>query len=278
MTARPLDPEDIQVAMVSRTGGRERNEDACGYLAEGGPACFVLADGAGGHGAGDVAARTAVRTVLQAFATRRRADAPDVDALIHGAQAAVIAAQQSEPGGADMRATLVVLAIDPMREVAAWGHVGDSRLYAFREGQVEVQTRDHSLYESMVAAGLADEADRRHNPERNVLLSALGSAEGFAPDVVAQPFAVRAGDAFLLCSDGFWDYVTEPQMAGILQRVSTVDQWIDEMAGLVAARGTPTQDNYSAVGVWLGRGDFSTRLLAEQPGTQAPAGDGDHAR
>lgn len=273
MTPPPLDPEDVRVAILSRVGGRERNEDACGYLAEGGPACFVLADGAGGHGGGDVAARTAVRSVLEAFAKRPRADTGAVAAMIQGAQAAVLDAQRHVPGAADMRATLVVLAVDPMRELAVWGHVGDSRLYAFRDGRVEIQTRDHSLYESMVAAGLADDADRRNNPERNVLLAALGSDEGFAPEIVEQPFAVQAGDAFLLCSDGFWDYVTEPQMAGILQRVATVDDWLDEMAVLVAARGTPTQDNYSAVGVWIGRGDFSTRLL-DGSAPQATSGDG----
>ncbi len=272
----PLDPEDLQVAMVSCTGGRARNEDACGYLAEGGPACFVLSDGAGGHGAGDVAARTAVRAVLESFARKPRVDARFVAALIDGAQSAVLSAQQEAPGGADMRATLVVLTIDLMRELAAWGHIGDSRLYLFRDGTVARQTRDHSLYESMVAAGLADDADRRRHPERNVLLAALGSAEAFVPDIVAEPIAIHAGDAFLLCSDGFWDYVTESQMAGSLQRVTSVVQWLDEMAGLVAERGSAGQDNYSALAIWLGRGDFSTQLMEASRSGQAgdPGGSG----
>jgi serine/threonine protein phosphatase PrpC len=264
----PIEAADLQVAMLSRIGGRERNEDACGYLAEGGPACFVLSDGAGGHGGGDVAARTAVGAVLERFAARPRGDALTVAALIDAAQAAVRDAQQGDPACADMRATLVVLLIDPVREQAVWGHVGDSRLYGFRDGHVAVQTRDHSLYESMVAAGLADERDRRNNPERNVLLASLGSDEAFAPEVTQTPYPLRPGDALLLCSDGFWDYVTEPQMEGILQRVSTVDQWLAEMAELVAGRGHRSQDNYSAVGIWFGRGDFDTRLL---PGaTQSP--------
>ncbi len=268
MSLGPVDATEIQVAMLSRIGGRERNEDACGYLAEGGPACFVLSDGAGGHAGGDVAARTAVRAVLERFAARPRGDAMTVAALIDAAQAAVRDAQRGDPACADMRATLVVLLIDPVREHAVWGHVGDSRLYGFRDGHVTVQTRDHSLYESMVAAGLADEGDRRNNPVRNVLLASLGSDDAFAPEVTQTPYALRPGDALLLCTDGFWDYVTEPQMEGILQRVTTVDQWLSEMAGLVATRGPENQDNYSAIGIWLGRGDFDTRLMPD--GTQPP--------
>ena len=252
--------------MVSRPGRRPRNEDACGYLANDGPACFVMADGAGGHGCGDVAARTAVRAVLDTFAARPGASPRTIMAAMQAAQTAIRGGQQASPACADMRSTLVVLILGSQHDRASWGHIGDSRLYGFRDGRITHQTRDHSLYESMIAAGLAIEQDRRRNPERNMLFASLGADQGFEPEVPAEPQRVCAGDAFLLCTDGFWDYVTEAEMAGCLQRAATAQAWLDEMAGMidVAARGICDQDNFSALGLWIGRADFSTRLIGWQ--------------
>lgn len=251
----------LQIAMLSRIGGRERNEDACGYWDQGQSACLAISDGAGGHGGGDIAARTAVQAVLQRFAEDPCVSPDGIDLLLAYANAAVEAAQIDYPAFADMRATLVTLAVDPQRSHAAWGHVGDSRLYCFRRGELLAQTRDHSLFESMIAAGFAHDADRRQNPERNVLTASLGHDDSFVPEVCQQMFDLQSGDAFLLCTDGFWDYITEAQMAGCLQRAASPQQWLDQMGEQIARLGRAGQDNYSALALWYGPLDFTTLLV-----------------
>lgn len=246
--------------MLSRTGRRPRNEDACGYLVLEGRACFVVADGAGGHGCGDVAARTAVKAVLGALGQRPEDLTQAAMTALRAAQAAIRQGQEADPACADMRSTLVVLILGPRRDQAGWGHVGDSRLYGFRDGCILHQTRDHSLYESMIAAGLATEGERRGNPARNVLFASLGGDEDFDPEVVSEVQPVHPGDAFLLCTDGFWDHVTETQMMGCLQRAATVQGWLDEMTTLIeaSARGHRHQDNFSGLALWIGRRDAGT--------------------
>jgi serine/threonine protein phosphatase PrpC len=123
-----------------------------------------------------------------------------------------------------------------------------------------MRTRDHSLYQSMIDAGMADPADVRDNPQRNVLIASLGSRDAFEADVLASPIAVLPGDAFLLCSDGFWELVREAEMEAALQRADSPQAWIDELAASVERQARPAQDNYSALAVWSGEMDFRTRI------------------
>ncbi len=247
----------LTVAMVSRRGGRERNEDACGHWGAGnagqeGPVCCVLADGAGGHGAGDVASQTAVSTVLRSFAARPVCEPARVRELIDLANRAVVAGQAASEATRDMRSTLVVLLCDPARVLATWGHSGDSRLYCFRNGRQFARTRDHSLYQSMIEAGLAEAGSLRGSAQRNVLTACLGSVEHFEADVLAQGVPLQSGDAFLLCSDGFWEPLDEGQMEAALQAASGVQAWLDALEALIARKALVGQDNYSALAAWYG--------------------------
>lgn len=256
---------DLQIAMVSRTGARERNEDASGHWGRGrpgqeGPVCCVLADGAGGHGSGDFAAQTAVSAVLEAFAARPACDPALVRKLIDLANRAVVARQSSSDATRDMRSTLVVLTCDPTGGEAVWGHTGDSRLYCFRNGRMLVRTHDHSLFQSMIDAGIAEPEELRGNPRRNVLIASLGSLEHFEAEVPVHPFALLPGDAFLLCSDGFWEMVVESDMEAALQRAPTPQVWIEELAQRIANQARTGQDNYSALAVWFGNANFRTRI------------------
>lgn len=246
---------EVLIAMLSRRGGRERNEDACGHWGHSkagrdGPICCVLADGAGGHGGGDVASQTAASTVLKAFASDPVCDPVRVRELIELANGAVVSGQSLSETTRDMRSTLVVWLCDPSRSTAAWGHCGDSRLYCFRAGRMLLRTRDHSLYQSMVDAGMADPAALRGNPQRNVLIASLGSLEHFQADVPTDNFLLRPGDAFLICSDGFWEVVGEADMEDALDRAADPQSWIEELGDSVAHQARPGQDNYSALAVW----------------------------
>ena len=253
---------NIDIAMLSEIGRRERNEDSCGYWRNGGPVCCVLSDGAGGHGGGDVASRLAVDHVLEGFSTAPGCEGRAVRELIAAANRKVIGEQSRADVLHDMRATVVVLAIDPDRAIAVWGHVGDSRLYCLRNGYVHARTKDHSLVQSMIDAGLAEPA-RMQGPDRSVLLASLGGDEGFEPDLLDPPLALRPGDAFLLCTDGFWENVPERSIEAMLQRAASPEHWLTLMQGLVRAANRPSQDNYSAIAVWCGALDFSTRARSD---------------
>lgn len=250
----------VQIAACSHTGARERNEDACGYSQHPGPVCCVLADGAGGHGGGDVASKLAIDAVLGGFAQAPEVSPQRVRALIEAANVAVIAAQADGSEVSDMRTTLVVLAFDPESGSACWGHIGDSRLYCFREGYVVFKTRDHSLLQSLVDAGLASADDIRGNVQRTVLTASVGSDDGFTPDILETEAKLRSGDAFLLCSDGFWEVVDEREMESALQAADSPETWLAQMERLIEQAQRPGQDNYSAIAVFFGELDFSTRL------------------
>lgn len=252
---------DILISVLSRVGARQRNEDACGHWGDRGPICCVLSDGAGGHGGGDVASRIAVDSVLTAFATRPQASSERVAALIAGANSDVISEQSRAAHLSDMRATLVVLVFDAAAGTAVWGHVGDSRLYLLRNGYVLSKTRDHSLYQSMIDAGFADAAASATGAERSVLIASLGGDDGFEPEVLAAPIALESGDAFLLCSDGFWEHTPDAVIEASLQRSASPQEWVELLARRIADAAKPAQDNYSAIAVWCGPMDFSTRRV-----------------
>jgi serine/threonine protein phosphatase PrpC len=240
----------LEIAVLSREGGCPVNEDAYGVWASD-EACFcVLSDGAGGHGGGDVASKLAVSCVLDWFRQRPECSAQAVEAALAAANRAILEQQQSDSRLAEMRATAVVLALDTVRGMATWGHLGDSRLYGFRRGRLIVQTRDHSVVQSMVEAGYIKPDELRHAPQRGRLLAALGDSEHFEPCIVPQEFALLDGDAFLMCTDGCWEYVEEAEMERALSESNSGEQWLRRLEARVLAMGRPGQDNYSALSIW----------------------------
>ena len=149
-----------------------------------------------------------------------------------------------------MRATAVILAIDTMERSAVWGHVGDSRLYCFREGRIIMQTRDHSISQTMVDAGYIKAEEIRNAPNRSKLYAALGNKEQFETEVIPSVFSLKSGDVFLLCSDGLWEYVIENEMEQLLADAASAVEWVQLLEDKVLAKGHLGQDNYSALVVW----------------------------
>lgn len=241
-----------RVSAFSRIGRRERNEDACGYIEHNGVVCCVLADGAGGHGGGDVASRTCVESVLDQFAACPEASAGAVDRILHHANEAVLCRQGSDESLADMRSTLVVLIFDPGRRTAVWGHVGDSRLYLFRNGALHLRTRDHSLVQTMVDSGMLLPEQADGHPESSVLFMSMGLRDVFQPEVLETSYRLDEGDAFLMCSDGVWGSVQDSALGECLSRASNPDGWLCCIENKVNAQLHEGSDNYSAVGIWCG--------------------------
>lgn len=241
----------LSAAMLSRPGDRERNEDAAGFWSDGGHACFALADGAGGHGGGDVASRAAVGAALERFMQGPGCDVALVMELLEVANSAVLIAQGRDPVLRDMRSTFVILLVDPIAMRAVWGHVGDSRLYHFRDGMLVARTRDHSVYQAMVDAGFGGHQEQRYLPNRNALLYSLGSGESFVPEVTNGPIHLKAGDAFFLCSDGFWDGLEVEALAGAQRESSSTSDWLQRSESALLGSPAGQRDNYSAIAVGL---------------------------
>ena len=240
----------LEVSVLSNPGGRERNEDACGFWTGGGGCFAVVSDGAGGHGGGDVASKLAVRIVLTAFRESPECSGAAIAAALKAAHHAIVTQQPTRPELAAMRATATVLAIDSVHNYAVWGHVGDTRLYCFRDGAIVAQTKDHSVVQRMVDAGYLAQAAIRKSTERSKLFAALGHDEAFEATIEPVAFPIRAGDVFLLCTDGFWEYVDEATMTAALANERTAAGWLQEMVDDVVRRGGREQDNFSALAVF----------------------------
>jgi PPM family protein phosphatase len=205
----------LELAWATDTGQiRSHNEDSIAADAEIGFA--VLADGMGGHNAGEVASRIATDTVserIRADAASARVAASHAEALIaayvEAANSAVLEAATECPEYRGMGTTLVV---------ALWhegalthAHVGDSRLYVLRNTELQQLTRDHSIVQQQLDSGAISAEEARFALNRNVLTRAVG----IDPDVHAdiQTHAIETGDVYLLCSDGLTDMMTDSEIA-----------------------------------------------------------------
>lgn len=260
---------DVHTAHLSRTGGRKRNEDSCGYWTSDAGCCWVVSDGAGGHGGGDVASRLVVKTVLERFAANPVVSSEMAVNLLETAHAELMKAKEQQPAGPDMHATCVLLMIDREQGQAVWGHAGDSRAYLFRNGQLTYQTRDHSLVQSMIDAGYGSTDLIRTHPQRSLLTSAIGNAGELVISVSGDPVPTDAGDVFMLCSDGWWEYVDEAHMQRILTEASSADAWLESMADIVERDAGTDNDNYTAVGIVVNSAESATTIILGPRGAHA---------
>lgn len=234
---------------ISHSGGKKINEDAGGYLEVGaGRGCWVVADGLGGHGGGDVASRIVVDTILDAYRNNPEFSSAHLGKMLEMAQHAILRRQDDYRLGG-MRSTVVVLLLDG--ENAWWAHVGDTRLYHFANGRIIRQTRDHSVPQLMVDAGDIGYGDIRHHEDRNRLTRSLGNSDKVRTAIEGQPVAIGKGDAFLLCTDGFWEYITETKMEETLAKSDAPENWLKEME-LILLRDAPAgHDNYTATAIFV---------------------------
>ncbi len=235
--------------LLSNAGGRENNEDSVGMYQNEQEYCFVLADGLGGHGKGEVASRLAVETCVNVFA-REGAGEEVLSQSFDQAQQAILKGQKEDYHAQDMKTTLVLLHVG--EEGIWWGHIGDSRLYYFKNKKLAERTLDHIVPQMLVAAGQIKEKQIRNHPDRNRLLRVLG-IDWDAPKYQIGEMTAREGSqAFLLCSDGFWELIDEKKMQHCLKKAKTPGQWLTLMEEIVNKNGQgKNMDNYSAVAVWL---------------------------
>ena len=241
---------EVEIVTLSQQGGRNYNEDVHGQWNDGQYIACLVADGAGGHGGGDVAAAIARATILEAFSGQPEISHGGLRALLLRANSAVVA-RQSEGGKlAGMRTTVVLAVIDLHSDQLMWAHCGDSRAYLFRGGKAVARTKDHSLVQQMVASGMIDDEGARLHPQRNLLLSALGSPEAELDLTVSEPMKLLPGDVLLLCSDGVWEPVGDGLLETMLNEAASPRTWLKHLDESVRANAKPGHDNYTALTLW----------------------------
>jgi len=257
-------------AHISNRGGRGYNEDHTLSAVANDTACWVVADGLGGHGGGADASAIACEAAVRSFLADPSLSPDAVRAHIEAAHQAVLQQQVAQPALARMRTTIVMLVANATH--AVWGHVGDSRLYHLRAGKIISQTKDHSVPQNLVDAGEITIFDIRHHEDRARLLRSLGEEQTARSSVVAQPIPLAQGDAFLLCSDGLWDYVYELEMELDFAKSTHPAEWLAYMETRLQERVDGNHDNYTAVAVI---GDGVPVLAAPAPApVPAPARNG----
>lgn len=239
----------IRFSMISETGERTHNEDSVGMIENDLSYCFVLADGLGGHGKGEAASELAVQKAVEAFVSNEKNHERYLREAFELAQTEIFKKQKSSKEYEDMKTTMVILQIQD--SFVKWGHIGDSRLYFFKKNKLITRTLDHSVPQILVASGQIKEKDIRHHPDRNRLLKVLG-VQGEAPRYEeCQPVPLEAGEAFLLCSDGFWEWIDEKKILSCLKQAKSPEEWISNMRQIVIKAGSGKKmDNFSAIAVF----------------------------
>ena len=220
---------------------RSDNEDA--YLVA--PPLFAVADGLGGHQAGEVASSLAIDALLEA--APRQPDAKALGRAVRQANAAVIAAAEAGRGRVGMGTTLTAVMIDGTRLAVA--HVGDSRAYLLHLGELQQLTADHSMVADLVRSGQLTLEESRVHPNRSVITRALGSD----PNMLADTFEAEAaaGDRLLLATDGLTGGVRDEEISRILAQAPTPADAVDEL--MDAALDAGGHDNITVVVADIGR-------------------------
>ncbi|MBQ3969085.1 MAG: serine/threonine-protein phosphatase [Clostridia bacterium] len=244
----------LKVASLSENGNREINEDSVGVFTSPKGQCFVLCDGLGGHGMGDVASSLVVRKFDECFFS-----GADFDSLLsnafESAQQELLVEQFKNHATKKMKTTSVVLLTDYKK--IHIGYIGDSRLYAFKNDKVSFRTLDHSIPQMLCESGEIKESEIRFHKDRNVLLRVMGiDWDGQQMYQLLKPKPLKKFQAFLLCSDGFWELIDENLMCETLKQARDVNHWLELMKNIVVTNGADkNMDNFSAIAVWNEKGN-----------------------
>ena len=220
-----------RVAAASDPGRkRRRNEDS--YVLE--PPLFAVADGMGGAQAGEVASRLAAGALKEGGRA--------LEELIQEANRRVHQRSIEDPGASGMGTTVTVAVVED--GIVRIGHVGDSRAYLVRDGELEQLTQDHSLVGELVRSGKLSPQEAEHHPQRSVITRAIGTD----PDVDVDTFAIepREGDLFLICSDGLTDMVADRAILDVIEeRRDDLDALVKAL--IKAANRSGGDDNITVV-------------------------------
>lgn len=250
----------IQYESISCAGNKQYNEDCVGMAEKNGVFCFALADGVGNHPAGHSSSKLVVQTVMQLF-EKTGAFSGFLAEAFESAQKQVMQRKKELRVKSGMHTTLTVAYID--EKTISFGYVGNSRCYVWEGGRLIAQSVDQAIPQMLVEKGRLKTSEIRNHPQRNQLLCAIGEEWSDLSYELHENIARKKGQTLLLCTDGFWNLITEEQMESCMERASTPKQWLKYMEDIVIANGMRSRlDNYSAVAVWDGEKEEKTFFQA----------------
>lgn len=239
----------MEVSAYSSRGGRKYNEDTYDIVQKDTQSCFILADGLGGHGGGDIASQTAAAEIKKCFSSTDKEITREILDKWFGQVNQCIVAKQTS--ACRMKTTLVTLCINEIEKKAVWAHLGDSRLYHFENGKEVFCTFDHSVSRMAVLRGEIGVTEVRFHPDRSKLLKVVGKEDMSRPEYGECVLDDTKQHAFLLCTDGFWEYVTEEKMEEALQCAKTPEQWLSFMRQELEKKVDGKNDNHTAVAIFI---------------------------
>lgn len=231
--------------IFSSEGSRECNEDRADMRSTDNAALFIVADGLGGHRYGEIAADCAVEGVISCFL---QDDVPeDKPAMLMraltDANERILDAQRTK--AARMKSTAVVLYLGD--DATFWAHIGDSRLYRIHDDELCFITEDHSVAYKKYKAGEITRDGIATDEDQSSLLRVLGTPGEIRPDFGSAPLA--PGDAFLLCSDGVWEYVRDHEVLIDYHKATSAREWAELMLLRLMERIPDDNDNLSLITV-----------------------------
>jgi protein phosphatase len=249
---------------------RDENQDFMGYFRRGEDQLLLVADGMGGHSGGFEASRVAVDFIGTAFAEADGSQSPGeiLASSILAANAAVRQVAANNPLLEGMGTTVVAAIVQ--NGIATFAHVGDSRAYLIRDGQAILITLDHSRIFRMLEAGMVHAGQIDDHPMGHILERSIGSSEIVDVEVGAQGIQLRQGDRLVLCSDGLWGLVNDPEIAQVFSG-QDLKAAVEESIGMALARGADDNTTVGALEVVEGPTqtpevvDCRAALLAANP-------------
>lgn len=228
-------------------GSRKINQDRIAFAERDNAVLLVLADGLGGHARGELASELLTQTVVQGFNNIRQPLIEQPSAflalsILH-AHKMIKAMGESHKPPINPRTTCVLCLVQ--NGYAYWAHVGDSRLYLFRNGQLVERTQDDTLIERMRQEGVLTEEEMLTHPDKSRLLKCVGGPR--EPSVsLGKETLLNPGDRLLLCTDGLWEALPQETIIGYLQQQDLGDAVVDMLLAAESARGK-SSDNISAI-------------------------------
>ncbi len=255
---------EYEAARTTRLGNRDSNQDRVSILEGEDAVLLLVADGMGGRAGGELAAQTLVESSATIF---DQLTTPVANPgfllrrlLVRGHEAVLEAGRRNPPLTPGTTAVACLI----QEGFACWAHVGDSRLYLIRDGEIVERTRDHSYVEQLYQKGKLDDNGRGKHPMRNFVTRCLGLRTNPPEIAVGRPVALQPGDVIVLCSDGFWEGTNEDAMSKQLQD-EDLGPVLDKLASNAEEARYPRADNITAAALRVVELDTQATQVPARP-------------
>ena len=251
----------LDIAQLSDIGGRSANQDHLGISQQDELACIVVSDGVGGELGGEVASRIVVESILSRFEQEALFGERALRSYVAFAIAEIDLRKRQEPLLNSMSATLAAVLIDRQNRRVLFAHLGDTRIYHFRENRLLSITHDHSLVQQFVDAGYYRPEQLRMHPLRSTLFAAAGLECELTVESLDSPVALQIDDALLICTDGLWEWLTEDDMTKTLLNSDDTASWLESMSEIADQAHQASEkerDNSSAIAVRCNRASLNS--------------------